>query len=285
MAENKNNDAAKSAAEKALAAARAKQAAEKKKVEHTYVQVDQQSTTAEELLAITRKNALPYRIGAIVCWILAIVCEVFAILFFTIKLDWGFLYEEPGHTIAWIAALVLDLILVIVGSLLWKKGNHLDPAKKSQPARFWIQNNLGVIIAAIAFIPFIIFALTDKNATKKSKVLAAIAAAVALVIGVLFGIDWNPLSQEELLASAGTTTVYWTASGTVYHLYDDCYHLNNTKELLTGTATAAEEAGKTRVCKSCEAKAEKEAAAPAETGTPAEKSADSGLSIDTSEAK
>ena len=280
MAENKNNDAAKAAAEKALAAARAKQAAEKKKVEHTYTQVGQQSTSTEELLAITKKNALPYRIGAIVCWILAIVCEVFAILFFTIKLDWGFLYEEPGHTIAWIVALVVDLILVIVGSLLWKKGNHLDPAKKSQPARFWIQNNLGVIIAAIAFIPFIIFALTDKNATKKSKVLAAIAAAVALVIGTLFGIDWNPLSQEELLANAGTTTVYWTASGTVYHLYDDCYHLNNTVDLLTGTATAAEESGKTRVCKNCESKAAKAAEAPADNSKTPDTS--DGLSIDTS---
>ncbi len=247
--------AAQEAADKALAAAKAK-----KKVEHTYTQVGQQSTSTEELLAATKANAMPFRIGAIVCWILALACEVFAILFFTIKLDWGFLYNEPGHTIAWIAALVLDLILVVVGSLLWKKGNHLDPAKKSQPVKFWLQNNLGVIVTAVAFIPFVIFALTDKNATKKSKTLAAIAAAVAIVVGTLFGIDWNPISQEELLENAGTEIVYWTASGTVYHLYDDCYHLNNTVDLLTGTATSAVENGKTRVCKNCEKKAAEHAA-------------------------
>ena len=280
MAENKNNDAAKAAAEKALAAARAKQAAEKKKVEHTYTQVGQQSTSTEELLAITKKNALPYRIGAIVCWILAIVCEVFAILFFTIKLDWGFLYEEPGHTIAWIVALVVDLILVIVGSLLWKRGNHLDPAKKSQPARFWIQNNLGVIIAAIAFIPFIIFALTDKNATKKSKLLATIAAVVALLIGVLFGIDWNPLSQEEMLENAHIDTVYWTNSGTVYHaFYDECYHIAGKEHNTTSSAEAIKE-GKTRMCKYCESKLEKEAGTAEDNSKTPDTS--SGLSIDTS---
>lgn len=279
MAENKNNDAAKAAAEKALAAARAKKTAAKEEAKRS-AGSEYNGITEAELLAATRKNALPFRIGAIVCWILAIVCEVFAILFFTIKLDWGFLYEEPGHTIAWIVALVVDLILVIVGSLLWKRGNHLDPAKKSQPARFWIQNNLGVIIAAIAFIPFIIFALTDKNATKKSKLLATIAAVVALLIGVLFGIDWNPLSQEEMLENAHIDTVYWTNSGTVYHaFYDECYHIAGKEHNTTSSAEAIKE-GKTRMCKYCESKLEKEAGTAEDNSKTPDTS--SGLSIDTS---
>ena len=227
---------------------------EKKTVSHTYTKVEGKTQSKEELLRQTRKNAMPYRITGVIFWILALTCEVFAILFFRVALEWDFLYEEPGHTIAWIVALALDLIFLIVGSLLWKKGNHLDPAKRSQEIKFWCQNNLGVIVAAIAFVPFIIFALTDKNATKKSKTLAAIAAAVALIIGVLFGIDWNPHSQEEMLENAGINTVYWTASGTVYHTHDDCGHLKNTKDLLTGSSATAIENGKTRLCKTCEKK-------------------------------
>ncbi|MBO7361724.1 MAG: hypothetical protein J6V48_11405 [Clostridia bacterium] len=221
---------------------------------HTYTKVEGKTGSKEELLAQTRKNAMPYRVLGIIFWILALTCEVFAVLFFKVALEWSVLYEEPGHTIAWIVALALDLIFLVVGSLLWKKGNHLDPAKKSQPVKFWCQNNLGVIVAAVAFIPFIILALTDKNASKKSKTIAAIAAAIALIIGVLFGIDWNPQSQEEMLENAGINTVYWTASGTVYHTHDDCQHIKNTVDLLTGTASAAIENGKTRLCKTCEKK-------------------------------
>ena len=225
-----------------------------KKTTHTYTKVEAKSSGKEELLAKTRKNATPYRIAGIILWILALGCEVLAVLFFKCSIEWGVLFNEPGHTIAWIAALVLDLILLVIGSLLWKKGNHLDPAKKSQPAKFWIQNNLGVIVAALAFVPFIIFALTDKNATKKSKTLAVIAGVVALAVGVLFGIDWNPQSQEQMLEDAGFTTVYWTESGTVFHTHDDCGHLANTENLLTGPSAAAIEDGKTRLCKTCEKK-------------------------------
>ena len=240
--------------------------AEKKttgKVAHNITHVESTTNSKEELLAVTRKNATPYRIAAVILWILGLVCEVFAILFFTIKIDWSVLYEEPGYTIAWIAALILDLIFVVIGSILWKKANHMDPASKKNPTKFWIQNNLGIIIAAIAFIPFIIFALTDKNASKKNKTIAAIAAAVALVIGILFGIDWNPVSQEEMLENAGLDNkVYWTASGTVYHAFVDCGHLHNSTDLFDGSTTAAIENGKTRMCKSCEKRLEKEQQSP-----------------------
>lgn len=261
-----NNSAAQEAAKKAVAAANAKKSAgttkasgEKKKVEHTYTQVSQQSGGKEDLLEITKGNALPYRIGAIVCWVIAIVFEVLAILFFVHKLEPAFTAETTGWYIAWIGALVLDLVFLIIGSQLWKKGNHLDPAPKKNKVRFWLQNNMGMIVAAIAFIPFVIIALTDKNADKQSKTVAAIVAAVALGVGLLTGHDWNPVSQEEVLEAAGLdTTVYWTAGGSVYHAYDDCSHLNNTAELLTGTPAAAIEAGKTRLCKTCEARALKE---------------------------
>lgn len=265
MADKKSNDAAKDAAEKALKAAAAKKSAEKKKVEHTYTHVGQESVTTEDLLAATKKNALPYRIFAFILWILAIGFEVLAILLFTLKLQFSFTMENPGWTISWIVCLVLDLICVVVGSLLWKKGNHLDPGSKKNKVGFWLRNNLGVVMTAIAFLPFIIIALTDKKASKQSKIIAVAAAVVALIIGTLFGIDWNPLSQEEMLENAHIDTVYWTASGTVYHAYDDCGHLSNTKELFDGTSATAIENGKTRMCKTCEARAAKEAELPVTT--------------------
>lgn len=211
----------------------------------------------EELLAGARKNALPYRIFAVILWIIAIGFEVMAIVFFTHKLEFDFTVENPGWTISWLVCLGLDLICVVIGSLLWKKGNHLDPASKKNKAGFWLRNNFGVIMTAIAFIPFIIFALTDKKAGKQSKIIAVAAAAVALIIGTLFGIDWNPVSQEELLASAHVGTVYWTDNGTVYHAYNDCYHLRNTPAASLHEGSA-EESGKPRLCKTCEARAEKE---------------------------
>ncbi|MBQ7592165.1 MAG: hypothetical protein IJU46_06540 [Clostridia bacterium] len=258
MAKN-SNDAAKDAAKKALAAAAAKKETEKKKVTHTYTEVGGQSIGKEELLAATRKNALPYRIFAVILWVLAIAAEVFAILIFTHKIEFSFTVENPGWTISWIVCIVLDLIFVVAGSLLWKKGNHLDPASKKNKVRFWLHNNLGVIVSVIAFAPFIIIVLTDKNADKKSKTIAAVVAVAALVIAGLFSYDWNPLSQQEMLENADIETVYWTASGTVFHAYDDCSHLNNTVELFKGTSSTAIENGKTRLCKTCEARALREA--------------------------
>lgn len=251
--------AAQEAAEKALAAAKSQKSTKKPKIEHTYTQVGQESVGKEELLEATRKNARPYRIFAIILWVLALGFEVLAILFFTHTLEFKFTVENPGWMISWIACLVLDLICVIVGSLLWKKGNHLDPASKKNKVRFWLHNNLGVIISVLAFAPFIIFVLTDKKANKQSKIIAVVVAAVALVAAGLASYDWNPLSQEEMLENAHIDTVYWTESGTVYHAYDDCPHLNHTVNLLTGTSAAAIENGKTRLCKTCEARAEKEA--------------------------
>ena len=119
-----------------------------------------------------------------------------------------------------------------------------------------------MIVAIIAFAPFIIIVLLDKNASKQSKIIAVVVAVVALAIGGLTSVDWNPISQEEMLENANIDTVYWTASGTVFHAYDDCSHLNNTLELMTGTAASAIENGKTRLCKTCEARAAREAEEP-----------------------
>ena len=221
-----------------------------KKVEHNITQVQAQSSNAEELQHITKGNATPFRILAIVLWVLALGFEVLAILLFTKKIT--ITYAIPNVWQA-VIALVLDLICLVIGSQMWKKANHMDPASKKNKLRFWIQNNLGVVVAAVAFIPFIIIALTDKNASKQDKTIAAIAAAVALAVGVLTGIDYNPVSQEDLAEQQQLITedVYWTPGGGVYHTHEDCGHLANSYELSKGSVTAAIENGKTRVCKTC----------------------------------
>ena len=94
-------------------------------------------------------SALPFRIGAAVLWVLGIVCEVMAVLVMN-----GTLFL-PGPTPAtWlIIFLVVDLILVVIGSQLWKHANHLAPAAKENKLAYWVQTDLGVIVAAIALLP------------------------------------------------------------------------------------------------------------------------------------
>src|SRR5512136_2076002 len=74
------------------------------------------------------------RVFAFLLWILGIGCEVGAILL---------LRSVPINT-TWLIALIgADLVLVIIGSLLWKKSNRLDPASEKEPVKFFIQNQLG----------------------------------------------------------------------------------------------------------------------------------------------
>lgn len=45
--------------------------------------------------------------------------------------------------------------------------------------------------------------------------------------------------------------VYWTVGGSVWHVTDACTALAKSKSILSGTEAAAQQAGKTRVCKRC----------------------------------
>jgi len=199
-------------------------------------------------------SATGYRVGAIVLWVLAIVCELLGILPLVGKLNITFV-----PTIAWvIAMLVLDLIFVIVGSQLWKKSNKIDPASKANKLKFWLWNNLGLIVCIVAFLPFIIMILKDnKKLDKKTKTIAVIAAIVALAVGGLCSYDWNPISKEEKDAAleAVSGTVYWTPYGKVYHTDQDCQALNHSDTLNEGSVEAAIEDGRTRICSFCARKA------------------------------
>lgn len=194
-------------------------------------------------------NATGLRIGAIALWVAAIGLEVLAILILNGTINWTFM---PSM---WqlIIALALDLTCVIIGSQLWKKANRIKPASKKNKLKFWLWNNMGVIVCAFAFIPFIILALTDKNSDKKTKAIATVVAVIALLIGGLASYDWDPVSQEDLDAASAAITddVYWSTFGKVYHTHDDCQALNHSDTLTYGTVEQAVAANRTRLCAFC----------------------------------
>ena len=58
---------------------------------------------------------------------------------------------------------------------------------------------------------------------------------------------------EDAPALPSTTPCYWTASGEVYHLYKDCYHIKNSK-IIQGSISEAKQFGKSEFCKTCKAR-------------------------------
>ncbi len=214
--------------------------------------------TGKEVKAGSRKkkkeaapvgNAGGLRAGAVALWVVALVFEVLAYLVLIGKINLQFmpsLWQIIGF-------LVLDLVCVIVGSQLWKKANHIKPASEKNKFTFWLWNNMGVIVCAIAFIPFVILALTDKNSDKKTKAIATVVAVIALLIGGVASYDFNPVSEEQQQAAmdAITDDVYWSPFGKVYHTHDDCSSLNQSDSLTYGTVEQAIAAGRTRLCSFC----------------------------------
>ena len=200
------------------------------------------------------QSTVGLRIGAVVAWILALVAEFFAIKSFMICEDETILGMAPMT--AMIVFLAIDLVCVLGGSLLWKKANHIDPASKKNKLKFFLWNNMGVIACILAFLPFIAIALMDKdNQDPRMKKIATIAAAVALAIGVLFSIEWSPISQEEKTAQVKYSEhVYYTQWGKKYHLYEDCSHINNSDSKTEASVEEAINHGCNGVCKTCAGK-------------------------------
>ena len=213
-------------------------------------------------------KATQLRIFAILVWVLAIAAEVGAI-FVLIK------SAKPLVTSTWvwlIGLIVVDLILVVIGSMLWKKSNRLDPASEKDTVRFFIQNQLGVIIAVIAFLPLVILIFTNKDLGGKEKGILGGIAIAALIIAGLLSADFNPPSQEKYAEQSalvqdlmGADQVYGTKSGSKYHLYSDCQYLKSerTAEIFEGTV-AGLYANNSRIkpdisslCSVCERKAAK----------------------------
>ncbi|MBO7676773.1 MAG: hypothetical protein J6S49_04595 [Erysipelotrichaceae bacterium] len=223
--------------------------AEKKEKKYVAAETGKE-TTQKRKEAKPVGNAGPLRVWAVILWVLALVLEVCALMVYLGKLDLNFMPQLYQL----ICFLILDMICVVVGSQLWKKANHIDPVSEKNKTKFWLWNNMGVIVASVAFVPFTIVALTDKNADKKTKTIATVAAVICLLIGGVASYDFNPVSSEQLQAATATLggeTVYWTTFGKVYHTHDDCSHLNRTETLTYGTVDQAIANNRVRLCKTC----------------------------------
>lgn len=186
-----------------------------------------------------KKKAIRTRIFAGISFALAISVEVVAIVL---------LAKPPVNTAVFIGLIAVIAIFAVLGSILWKQANRLDPASEKDKVRFFVQNQLGFIIAVIAFLPLIVLVLINKDMDKKQKGIITAVAAVALIIASYFGISFNPPSVEQYTEQTarveelmGVNHVYWTKSGQKYHLYSDCYTINTNKtdEIFEGTVADA----------------------------------------------
>lgn len=138
-----------------------------------------------------KSSAKRLRIFAGLSWLVAIGGEIAGI----VLLLRG--YFDQGNLAILIGLLVGIAVFAIAGSLLWKAANKHDPASKSEPFRFFVQNQLGAIITLIAFLPLIVLILMDKDMDPKNKQIAGGIGAGLAVIATLFGISYQPPSVEQ----------------------------------------------------------------------------------------
>jgi len=217
--------------------------------------------------AESTSQAKKLRLYAVLLWALGILIEIGAI--FGLLLNKSILAEKAtvngkGELISdnsfptWafallIALLVLDGIAVVIGSMLWKKANKLDPASEKEPFRFFIQNQLGAFIPIIAFLPIIILIFLNKDMGKTQKGVAGAVGIVVALLAVVMGIDFNPASVEKYTAEKqaviqllGEDKVYWAGGGEVYHVCGTVSDLSDST-VESGTTADAVAASKPRL--------------------------------------
>lgn len=212
-------------------------------------------TPTAEAKAAAKQN----RLLAIILWVVAIVAEIIAMVILFKKDPETAL--TTGKRVLLIIFLVIDLLLLLAGSSFWKKANRLDPPSKASPL-FGIQSQFGVIMAVVCFLPVVILAFI-----KKEYLVGAIATAM-MIGGGAASADYHPASQEqyaaqtsEVEALTGQNVVFWTKSGTKYHLYDDCRYINTSKtiDIFSGTVAQARELKNiTELCSACKDRVMKE---------------------------
>ena len=214
-----------------------------------------------EATAESKGKAKSLRLFALLAWVVAIGLEIWAII----------QLKNPPVSMPWLIGLIVAIMgFAILGSVLWKKSNRLDPASEKDKTRFFIQNQLGVIISIIAFLPLVVLIFTNKDLNGKQKGILGSVAVVAMLIASIVGIDFNPASIEqytkqtqEVEGLMGTNKVFWTASGQSYHLFEDCSYINSdrTKAIFDGTVAKARELKNiTDICDRCKRRVEKEKA-------------------------
>ena len=135
--------------------------------------------------------AMRLRIFAALAWIVAIGGEIAGIVMLRQH------RFDHGNLSVLVGMLVGIAIFAITGSLMWKAANRHDPARQSDQAKFFFQNQLGAIITLIAFLPLIVLIFMDKDMDPKNKKVAGVVGAVLAVVATLIGVSWKPPSVEQ----------------------------------------------------------------------------------------
>lgn len=199
--------------------------------------------------AEAKKKAVTLRLIALALWVVAIAGEAFAI-FWLLK-------QSPFTTAHLVWLIVLFVViggLAIGGSLLWKQANRLDPASEKDKVRFFVQNQLGLIIAIVAFLPLIVLVFLNRSMSGRQKAIAGSIGIVVVLAAGWFGTSINPPSVEQYTAETnqisqitGQDFVYWTTSGKVFHLCQEARYVNlesKDNQIFEGTVAQAHAAGK-----------------------------------------
>jgi hypothetical protein len=229
-----------------------------KKVVRVEPAASQPSGQAWKATPEAKGQATTSRIIALILWLLAMGGEAFAI-FYVLK-------QSTINMVLLVGAIVVIGVLAVIGDLLWKRANRLDPASTSEPVRFFIQNQLGAILALLAFLPLIVMIFLNKNMNTQQKGIAGGIGVVVLLIAAFMGVSINPPSVEQytqqtavpqfpaesavVIGYTGKDFVYWTKDGTVYHLCQSASDLQRTSKdntIYSGSVADAHAAGMGRL--------------------------------------
>src|SRR4051812_35634288 len=138
-----------------------------------------------------KSSATRLRIFAAIAWIIAIGTEIAGVVIPRQH------KSDHGNMGLLIGLLVVIAVFAIAGSLMWKAANRHDPARQSDTARFFFQNQLGAIITVIAFLPLLVLIFMDKDMDPKNKKIAGGIGAVLAVGATLIGVSWEPPWVEQ----------------------------------------------------------------------------------------
>src|SRR5215213_82429 len=138
-----------------------------------------------------KSAATRLRLFAALSWIVAIGTEIAGIVLLRQH------RFDHGNLPLLIGLLVGIAVFAIAGSLMWKAANKHDPASKSEPVKFFVQNQLGAIITVLAFLPLIVLIFIDKDMDPKNKKIAGGVGVVLAALATFIGVDWNPPSVEQ----------------------------------------------------------------------------------------
>jgi hypothetical protein len=202
-----------------------------------------------------KKRAGCRRFFAVLCWVIAIAFEVIGILRLNGNINW---FSNMEIVTFILICFWIDLVFVLIWSFLWKKANHIDPASEKNQLKFWLWNNLWSIMSVVAFLPIIIFLLSDKKLDKKSKQLLWGVWVAVLAIAFLWSYDWNPVSiewleraEQEVLQVSPDGKVYWAPHSKKYHVDPDCPAFSNSETVYEWTVADAYERNLTDPCRRC----------------------------------